>query len=163
MTIRAPRVLSTLTMIMVPMLMACSSGSDREGVAKLKFQSIPQPAGSELIAIVSGVSGGSSDVCYGGYVEALYGTDLSRIEAIDFYRQYANDNQWTDQISSESKLGAVQQEGDYFLGVRIIAPRSSPTELHPSSIDPKVIDKSLSEFSVVYVVKVSYYPNRRNC
>jgi len=157
------RFLGVLIVLIIPVLVACSNGPDREEVAKLKFQSIPQLPGSELVAMISGISGGSSETCYGGYVEALYGTNLSQTEIVDFYRQYAHDNQWTDQISRELKFAAVQQEGDYYLGVMMIAPRSSSTDLYPSLIDPKEIDKSLSEFNVVYVVTVSYYPGRRNC
>ena len=145
------------------MLMACSSGPDREKVAWQRFQLLPQLSGSVLVTTVSGISGGASAKCYGGYVEVLYGTDKPQSDVISFYRQYAHDNQWIEKSSDDPQLIAVQQDGDYYLGVSILTLRKSPSELYPSRIHPRVIDAALNQFNTVYLVEVSYYPNRKNC
>jgi len=145
------------------MLIACSSGQDREKVAQQRFQSLPQLSNSVLVTTVSGISGGTSEKCYGGYVEALYGTDKLQSDIISLYRQYIHDNQWIEKSYDAAQLISVQQDGDYYLGISILTLRKSPTELYPSRIHPRVIDAALNQFNTVYLVEVSYYPNRTNC
>ncbi len=151
-----------LTALIISALVAC--GPDRQEAAKQKFESIPSMPGSVLVTTVSGIDGGSSETCYGGYVEAMYGTAQSKAEVITFYRQYAQENDWEIKVTpSTNWLQAVNHE-DYAFGVNIVTP-VGPSELYPSIhiIDPKVYERALSQFNTVYLLDASYYPNWKDC
>ena len=150
-----------LAILTINVLVAC--GPDRQEAARQKFESIPLMPGSVLVTTASGIDGGSSETCYGGYVEALYGTTKSKAEVIAFYRQYAQENGWTIGIPSPDRLNALNQE-DYAFGVQIVTP-IGPSELYPSVhiIDPKVFEKALSQFNTVYLLGATYSPNWKNC
>ena len=151
-----------LAILIISVLVAC--GPDRQEAARQKFESIPLMPGSVLVTTASGIDGGSSETCYGGYVETLYGTTKSKAEVIAFYRQYAQENNWIiNETPSTDWLSALNQE-DYAFGVTIVTP-IGPSEPYPSVhiIDPKVFEKALSQFNTVYLLHTSYYSNRKNC
>jgi hypothetical protein len=154
---------SCIAILIMFALAGCSSGHDREEAAKQKFQSIPIIVGNMELVVISGIAGGASDACYGGYVEALYGTNKPKEEVIDVYRQYAQDNHWTidPEVSSDEYLAADNQE-EYFFSITLMNPRAD-LELHPSKIDQKVIDDALGKFGTVYSLSVVYRPGWRNC
>lgn len=150
-------------LFMAVILLACSSGPNREETAKKKLESMPRLTGSVLVNMVSGVSGGSSKTCYAGYVEVLYGTDKSTAEVIAFYSQFAQREQWVvDQSLSSDQYLAADGQDDYRFSVIVMAPRGS-YELHPSRIDQKMIDDALSKFNTVYSLNVVYRPGWRDC
>ncbi len=151
-----------LPALIISVLVAC--GPDRQEAARQKFETIPPMPGSVLVTTASGIDGGSSETCYGGYVEAMYGTTKSKAEVIAFYRQYAQENGWEIGVApSADWLHAVNRE-DYAFGVRIVTP-IDPSELYPSVhiIDPKVFAKALSQFNTVYLLGATYYPDWKNC
>ncbi len=154
---------SCVAIFLVFALAACSSGHDREAAAEHKFQSIPTMTGSTEIIVMRGIAGGASDTCYGGYVEALYGTSKSREEVIDSYRRYAEDNHWTidTEMSNADYLAADNQE-EYAFSITIMKPRGA-LELQPSRIDQKTIDNALGNFGTVYSLNVVYRPGWRDC
>lgn len=154
---------SCIALLVVCALVACSSGSAREAAAKQKFQAIPVMARSTEIIVISGIAGGAYDTCYGGYVEALYGTNKPGEEVIDSYRQYEEANHWVIdlEMSSADHLAAENQE-EYAFSITLMKPRAT-LELHPSDIDQKVIDKALGNFGTVYSLGVVYRPGWRSC
>jgi hypothetical protein len=151
-----------LTALIISALAAC--GPDRQEAARQKFESIPPMPGSTLVTTASGIDGGSSETCYGGYVEALYGTTKSEAEVIAFYRQYAQENDWEIKITPSTNWLQAGNRDDYAFGVHIVTP-IGPSELHPliHIIGPKVFEKALSQFNTVYLLHISYYPNVKNC
>ena len=154
-----------LAILVVFALVACSSGSDREAAAKQKFQSIPVITGSTEVVVISGISGGASDTCYGGYVEALNGTYKSQEDVINLYSQYAQNNHWT-LINTDFSAGVHYFRDDnddaFAISITFMKPRG-PFELYPSSIDQKAIDWALGRFNTVYSLEVVYYPGWKDC
>ena len=156
----------TITAVLaVIMLIACSSGLYREQIAREKFQSIPQLPSSVLVSFVSGIDGGSSESCYSGYVDALYGTSTPKSEVIAFYHQYVQNDEWAVNTEATTDLGlfASNRQEDYGLAVIVITP-IGPTEVYyPSKITKKDIENALSRFSTVYLILVSYHPDTEEC
>jgi hypothetical protein len=151
-------------MAIISLLTACFGGEDRAAVAIRKFESIPLLSGSALITSVNGIGGGSSETCYGGYVDTLYGTSKSRSEVLAFYREQARIENWgiNEKSSSDSSLFAGDDNA-YALSVVIMMP-VGPTELYYSPYIPKKdIDEAFGKFSTIYVLHISYYPNFKNC
>ncbi len=151
-----------LAVLIIAVLGAC--GPDRQEAARKKFESIPSMPGSVLVTIVSGIDGGSSETCYGGYIEAVYGTAKAQSEVIAFYHQYAQENGWEIGIAhSGDWLNAVNDE-DYAFRVDIVTPVGK-SELYPSVhiLDRKIFEKALSQYNTVYSLDTSYYPNWKNC
>jgi|DewCreStandDraft_4_1066084.scaffolds.fasta_scaffold126614_2 hypothetical protein len=152
-----------LILFVVVILLACSSGPNREEAAKKRFESMPRLTDSVLVNMISGVSGGSSKTCYAGYVEVLYGTDESSAEVIAFYSQFAQREQWVvDQSLSSDQYLAADSQDDYSFSVTVMAMRG-PYELHPSGIDQETIDDALRKFNTVYSLNVVYRPGWRDC
>jgi hypothetical protein len=148
--------------VIANVLVAC--GPDRAELAKEKFQTIPQMPGSVVVTTDNGVSGGSSEVCFGGYVETLYGTTVSQSAVISFYRQYAEANRWVVNEKSTSDWLTASTQDDYYLSLTFVKP-VGPYEIYPSVhiFDPKLFESALSQFSTVYLFEVGYYPNVKNC
>ncbi len=149
---------------MVGLLTACLAGEDRAAAAAHKFESVPQLPNSVLITSMNGIDGGSSETCYGGYLDALYGTNSDRSEVLAIYRQFVHTENWgvNERSSGNSTLFANDGE-DYALAVVIMTPVGS-TELYDSDhILKKDIDEALTKFKTVYVLTISYYPNFKNC
>ena len=151
-------------MLIITLLTACLGGEDRAAVARHKFESIPQLPNSVLITSMNGIDGGSSETCYGGYVDALYGTNMTQSEVLAFYRQYDQTENWELNKKSSGDLSLFASDGkDYALEVVFMRP-VGPTELYDSDhILKKSVDEALAKFSTVYVFRVSYYPNFKNC
>ncbi len=154
-----------IPLLIVGLLTACLGGQNRAEAANHRFEAIPQLSGAVLITSTNGIDGGASGTCYGGYVDALYGTNkLQASEAIAFYRQYAQNDKWVINEKSSTGLSLFASDHDgYSLVVMIMTP-AGPTELYyPLSIPPKVINEALSKFQTVYFIEVNYYPNAKNC